>query len=125
MEKLRFKFRAWNKEEKIMHYDAEQAYDFMTGKPVINKESFEELLEDKNYIVMQCTGLKVKGKLLYEGDIVYIKDRDVKLYVLWHNDFAGFTMRDIKNKELGANILFGEDREIIGNIYENKELLEG
>ena len=51
----RFKFRVWNKKEKTMHYDAEQTYDFMTGKPVICEESFGELLNNKDYIVLLCS----------------------------------------------------------------------
>jgi uncharacterized phage protein (TIGR01671 family) len=72
----RFKFRVWNKNEKILHYDAEKTYDFMRGVPVICKDSFGELLNDDNYIVEQCTGLTDKnGKLIYEGDVLVVPNQ--------------------------------------------------
>ena len=128
MKNLRFKFRVWNKEEKVMHYDAEQTYDFMTGKPVICKESFGELLEDKNYIVMQCTGLKDKnGKLIYEGDL--LKTRfGLILKVYWREQSAMFWLETLDGvipfTFYAKQQLDGDLMEIIGNVYENKELVE-
>ncbi|MEK4148950.1 YopX family protein [Robertmurraya sp. FSL W8-0741] len=84
-------------------------------------------LEDDGFIFMQFTELLDKyGKEIYEGDIV-LYDRNVhpsidKLhyvvewrtngYVLngYHNDFDNFD---------------SEMLEVVGNIYENPELLEG
>ena len=43
----RYKFRAWNKEEKRMYYDAQDTYDYMTGQPIIPAERFAILLEDE------------------------------------------------------------------------------
>ena len=69
----RFKFRAWNKEERIMYYNAELAYDSMNGTPPLMHDSFGTLLDDDNYIVEQCTGLTDRhNKLIYENDVVNV-----------------------------------------------------
>lgn len=125
----RFRFRVWWKpdyEEPKMLYNAEQTYDFLKGAPeIIPADSFGEVLEDKDFIVMQCTGLKDKnGKLIYEGDIVKIfhmsgtmQGRLFKDVVEWNDLRCRF---DTENYGV-----FDEDDvyEVIGNIYENPELL--
>lgn len=134
----RFKFRAWNKETKTMHYNAEQTYDCMTGTPLIYKSSFGDVLDDENYIVEQCAGIKDKnGKLAFEGDIVKTKHDDVGVVIysghflewrivfkkgrkhLLDNKEFGVPMFDFTENAIGKNIL-----EIIGNTHQNPELLK-
>ncbi len=122
----RFKFRAWNKEEKQMYYDAENTYDYMTGNPIIFAESFGCLLTNDDWIVEQCTGLKDKnGNLIYEGDI--IKDRfGRKFKVVWSQEDVMFDGRMIiYDPEYGNRYDLYEgatdDVEIIGNIHEQKD----
>ena len=84
-------------------------------------------------IIMQYTGLKDKnGKEIYEGDIVQFKENytnnpaDFTIGVITYDEeYAGFT---IKSNQYQYGI--GEDTEsfdiysqVIGNIYENPELL--
>jgi uncharacterized phage protein (TIGR01671 family) len=120
----RFKFRAWwkpNYRKPIMLYDVEKTYDFMRGEPEsICADCFGEVLEDEDYIVMQCTGLKDKnGKLIYEGDIIketltdFINEEIITV-VKWDKLNATYNLENSQNCE----------REVIGNIYENKSLLE-
>lgn len=118
------KFRAWNKVTKEMYNDA------------INncKDSFDLVLKHPQiYKVMQYTGLKDKnGKEIYEGDILdcsYINpmsQEKIKRYfevVYGHGLFAA---KLTGHSPAGDTLLYfkNSDGEVIGNIYENPELLE-
>jgi len=155
----RFMFRAWNKEAKTMHYSAEETYNGIFGKPKIEHTSFSGLLNDNQYIIMQCTGLKDKnGKLIYEGDIAKLPTNcNKKLHgnyslqeVVWRNGFwvlsyissetghklpRGYTASFLYyqwSDEFEKEFIFSNDDifctyntlEVIGNIYENPELLK-
>lgn len=88
--------------------------------------------------VGQCTGLKDKnGKLIYEGDIVD-KGTRCKWIITWFkNRFILVPDFEYKNKDKCASdrecgfkyfennhSYADKDIEVIGNIYENKELLD-
>ncbi len=79
--------------------------------------------------VMQFTGLHDKnGKEIYEGDI--ISNGYEKCIVVWVKEYAGFMLKLI-NKEYedkewtNPMIDLRKDEEVIGNIYDNPELLKG
>lgn len=85
------------------------------------------LIVDKE-TVGQYTGLKDKnGNEIYEGDI--LSNGYEKSIVVWVKEQAGFMLK-LTNKEYEKEkwtnpmIDLRKDDEVIGNIYENPELLE-
>ena len=79
---------------------------------------------EDDIILMQYTGFKDKdGKEIYEGDIVEYFGELCK--VCWI--FSGFYARQINGRgftELDEFVADTMDIEVVGNIYENPELLE-
>ena len=71
---------------------------------------------------MQSTGLFDKnGKEIFDGDVVRIFDE--KLSKIYYSD--GAFCVDILNGGTPLHAFSSEQLEIIGNIYENPELVEG
>lgn len=75
--------------------------------------------------IEQCTGLKDKdGKLIYEGDIVFINGE--KWQVIWVDEDCAFFFSNLK--EIYHQPIFPDfymmtgDFKVIGNIHENPEL---
>lgn len=125
----RFKFRVWETDQKIMKDCTQITLDKdQTGSMCdVKGKVTAHLVYQPHYIVMQCTGLKDKnGKLIYEGDIVKanyitpIGENKEKICTIEFNRCAFWIHYDSF-----ASYLANEEceYEIVGNIYENKDLL--
>ena len=128
------KFRAWHKTWKEFGKVGKISFDDEEDvSTVLFKGKFIfENLQKNEVILMQSTGLKDKdGQEIFEGDIVQFEDYyevSDSLYINkgiieWCQGGFHVTNRD---SVLMEDLLDGDslDVTIIGNIYENKELLD-
>ena len=124
------KYRAWDKIEKKMYMDVHMQYD---GRPNdMHARSFGEVLTEpiedeypfsgeKRYVPIQYTGLKDKngdGVEVYEGDI--LKNINM-VYPITVETCNGYRFMFGSYQLRKSNLINGE---VIGNIYENPELLK-
>ena len=144
-----YKFRAWDKEYEKMTYFDDEDYDYRPPlvfrlDQVFKKDSNYDDYEDFEYNditdsveIMQYTGLRDEnGKGIYEGDIIEFS------YDMFVGNFDTFVAKGKVVFEEGAFYVevFENERttddeayllysinldtiEVIGNIYENMELL--
>ena len=125
------KFRAWNKEKNVMVYknedDSDEYWDGVCASDieVLNNILSSELTSE-TYNFMQYTGLKdTNSNEIYEGDIVKIKSavhENALEYigeVIFDN--GAYMCKSKWNIHYLGDLFL--NREILGNIYENKSLL--
>lgn len=108
------KYRAWNTHSNVMFtvfgFDENRVYPLPK-----THESYER----ENCILMQYIGIKdSRDREIYEGDIVDCTREGDQQYI------ECVVIKDIRNL---PRALFGSSlvsREIVGNIYENMDLIE-
>jgi uncharacterized phage protein (TIGR01671 family) len=127
------KFRAWHKDNEVMGKITQM--DLWSDE--IDEHSFEIFADDEiiecepdEIILLQYTGLKDKnGMEIYEGDIIRANKLTFESKLLPENllvKFYGGMFQLYRGNEnlMGLHLQYIEDGEIIGNIYENPELLK-
>lgn len=125
----RFKFRAWNGQDREYDYNAQNISFYDRDEDSITL--FRHVERDKPDVILeQCTGLKDRnGKLIYEGDIVLLSDNNKNYQVFFDEETGQFKVKmpymsgyEVLNFEIyqPSSSLF----TVVGNIHENPELLE-
>ena len=126
---MRPEFRAWTEEGKAMYYGV---YPFKDGTLLL---SYDEIAFDEvpasDFILMQSTGLKDKNDSeIFEGDVVKYEAgcNTVTEEVVYDKNFAGFGVRDANADVIITFWVLAENidlhsLEVVGNVYENPELL--
>lgn len=121
------KFRVWDTYNKEMLDVQELDYaDSYNGQPMIRTTMYNDYFDTEEMILMQYTGLKDKnGKEIYEGDIVEI----IRPCILERGEVKFINgCFAIKSKDTLLMLYQCEINnfklKVIGNIYENPELLK-
>jgi len=122
------KFRAWNKKKKKMIYLDDASLNL--GKDWWNftlgcNQCFDSIVDDENGILMQYTEFKDKNsKEEYGGDLVKFQQ---KIYEIkkWNGCWCLWTEKNGEGRVAWYfNQIDPAMLEVIGNIYENSEVLK-
>jgi uncharacterized phage protein (TIGR01671 family) len=115
-------FRAWDLITKQMIY----LNDALCSVPYY--EIFCHTPDDRPWELMQFTGLLDKnGKKIFEGDLLREYHYPDVRRCIWFDEGAGFVFQAVKNKDwiwCPNEYSTANEWEVIGNIYENPELLK-
>lgn len=125
------KFRIWDIENKEMLEVQELDFEptFYGGRIAIRPDQYNDYFNTEDMILMQYTGLHDKnGKEIYEGDIVGI---DYLSYIV--TGVVTYSTKDAMYILTNTNSIADENEplgdyknlEVIGNTYDNPELLGG
>ena len=127
-------FRIWDIDRKVML--GSQYVIFYDGDFYENFRDFEDGILIENIAVMQYTGLEDKnGVEIYEGDIVKVISgygwEDVSDVVFGladkrYGNYPAFCMPRVETESNSFSEVFDSgdyEVEVIGNIYQNKDLL--
>ena len=122
------RYRAWDKIRKTM-YEVDDIMSIDFGKSEISVKTL--FFERTNYykfddiVLMQSTGLTDKnGKEIFEGDVLETKDGLLDGVVEYRTDLGMWTNSLFRYNNFERLCNVADSTYIIGNIYENPELLE-
>ena len=90
---------------------------------ISNKAGMPLAFEVRPETVGQLTGRKdKKGIEIYEGDALHFLSNDVRRVVVWADEIGGFALQ--RHGTTWSEFYRSDRMEVIGNIYENPELVE-
>ena len=124
------KFRFWGKFGELNEEDDECEMEMLYGDRFcfFESEPINDLFDCRNFQVMQYTCLKDKnGKEIYEGDILTNSYGKIDVVIFYENGFFGKSKSNMGKNYYWYNPLSSDyikNKEVIGNIYENPELLK-
>lgn len=136
------RYRAWIKTEKRMFLSDDILNIDYENKEIVTQQVYFKngLPDDRDIyfydfdeiVLMQSTGLKDKnGKEIFEGDVLEIEDEGEVLgnaKLTWDNEQAVFMIEAVSVDDIAPfhEILSDESYSyrVVGNVYENPELLE-
>lgn len=128
MKNDRFKFKIFDRVNNIFLNDYSKLYCISVNGDIMSINKLDgnvTCLSYDNFILMQSTGLVDKnGTEVFEGDI--IKDSNNYIFKIYYNQEKCCFMAENKEYFTDMNICAGfiKSKEVIGNIYENKDLIK-
>ena len=118
------KFRVWNTETNKMITNVKEMGVFAL-QSIYSIDEFLVIPTNEKYPLMQYTGLKDKnGVEIYEGDIIKYDFNELNYRIEFLNaEFIARRFYENIENLYPTEFDYGKECEVIGNIYENKELL--
>ena len=106
-----FDYRWWHPELNVMENELN----------IVHLDLFSQIRNGK-VIPLLYTGLKdSKGNKIYEDDIIECWGRNLR--IVWCNGDASFFAESVDGTIFESGQEWGNNCEVVGNIYQNKELL--